>query len=202
MRIVSGLARGIRLSVPETGGVRPTEDKVKESLFSTLGDLRGKRVLDLFSGSGALGLEALSRGAERVVLVERDPRHCQVIRENLSRVSKAMGGVAPEAVELLACDAARAGARLSAEAPFDFLLADPPYHCAAGDYGACALLNDPAWIRLAAPGAILVLEQETGTLDVPWAPLSPWKLLRERSFGIRTLSYATVAAESAAEEEP
>ena len=59
MRIVSGLARGIRLAVPEDGGVRPTEDKVKESLFSTLGDLRGARILDLFSGTGALGLEAL-----------------------------------------------------------------------------------------------------------------------------------------------
>ncbi len=201
MRIISGMARGIRLSVPETGGVRPTEDKVKESLFSTLGDLRGKRVLDLFSGSGSLGLEALSRGAERVVLVERDPRHCQTIRENLARVVKAMGGVEPGTVELLSCDAARAGARLAAEPPFDFLLADPPYHCAPGDYGACALLADPAWTRLAAPGAILVLEQETGTLDVPWAPLSPWRLLRERSFGIRTLSYATPAEAAAGERK-
>ena len=75
MRIIAGYARGIRLAVPDGGEpLRPTEDRVKESLFSTLGDLEGAVVLDLFAGTGALGLEALSRGAKEVVLVERDPK--------------------------------------------------------------------------------------------------------------------------------
>ncbi len=87
MRIVSGDARGIRLTVPEEGeDIRPTEDRVKESLFSTLGDFTGTAVLDLFSGTGALGLEALSRGAARVTMVERDARHAEVIRRNLAAV--------------------------------------------------------------------------------------------------------------------
>ena len=91
MRIVSGDARGIRLAVPEGGEeIRPTEDRVKESLFSTLGDLTGTSVLDLFSGTGALGLEALSRGASKAVLVERDASHAEIIRKNLVAVKQAI----------------------------------------------------------------------------------------------------------------
>ncbi len=193
MRIVSGLARGIRLAVPDDDGVRPTEDKVKESLFSTLGDLRGSRVLDLFSGTGALGLEALSRGAARVVMVEKDPRHLAVIRENLQRVQKAMAPHPVGEVVLLGGDAAQMPRRLSGEESFDFLLADPPYHPRPGQYGARELLLDPGWLPFAAPGAILALEHHSEDRNLPWAPLTPWRLLKERSFGIRTVSYATAA---------
>ncbi len=194
MRIVSGLARGIRLAVPDDDGVRPTEDKVKESLFSTLGDLRGSCVLDLFSGTGALGLEALSRGASRVVMVEKDPRHLAVIRENLQRVRKAMSPHPVGEVVLLGGDAAQLHRRLMGEASFDFLLADPPYHPRPGQYGAREFLGDPGWLSLAAEGAILALEHHTEDRELPWAPLSSWRLLKERSFGIRTLSYATPAS--------
>lgn len=198
MRIVSGLARGIRLAVPEDGGVRPTEDKVKESLFSTLGDLRGARILDLFSGTGALGLEALSRGASRVVMVEKDPRHLAVMRENLQRVRKAMAPHPPGEVELLGGDAAQIHRRLSPGEHFDILLADPPYHTRPGQYGARELLLDSGWLPFLAEGAILVLEHHVDTADLPWSPRSPWRLLREKSFGIRALAYGRIAVPESA----
>ena len=191
MRVVSGWARGIRLLVPQDDGVRPTEDKVKESLFSTLGDLRGVRVLDLFSGTGALGLEALSRGASRVVMVEKDPRHSAVIRSNLSNVLKAIAPNPAGEALLRTEDAKSAAERLPSSEQFDFILADPPYHTQPGQYGAKELLLDERWLAHAAPGAILVLEHATDVRDLPWAPRSAWRLLKERTFGIRTVAYAT-----------
>jgi 16S rRNA (guanine966-N2)-methyltransferase len=84
MRIVSGVAGGIRLHAPRGTVVRPTEDRVKESLFGALGDLSGARVLDLFAGTGALGLEALSRGAASVVFVERSRQVLPFLRDNIA----------------------------------------------------------------------------------------------------------------------
>lgn len=192
MRIVSGLARGIRLAVPPGGGVRPTEDKVKESLFGTLGDLRGASVLDLFSGSGALGLEALSRGAARVVMVERSPGHAVVIHENLSAVLKSMAPNPAGKATLRVEDARRCAERLPEGESFDVILADPPYHTGEGDYGARELLLDERWMRFTHPGTILALEHATEIRNLPWAPNSRWRLLKERTFGIRTISYATL----------
>jgi 16S rRNA (guanine966-N2)-methyltransferase len=190
MRIISGRARGIRLAVPEDDAIRPTEDKVKESLFSTLGPLEGAAVLDLFSGTGALGLEALSRGAARVVMVERDARHVAVIERNLAAVLKSMGGTA-SAGEAVVVTGEVAGCAARVSGPFDFVLADPPYHPAAGEYGARELLLDAALARaLFTEGTILALEHATDVRGLPWAPSSPWRLLKERSFGIRTVSYA------------
>ena len=198
MRIISGWARGIRLTVPQDDAVRPTEDKVKESLFSTLGDLRDARVLDLFSGTGALGLEALSRGAAKVVMVEKDPRHATVIRANLANVLKAMAPHPAGEVLLRTEDAKAAALRLGAIGEkFDFILADPPYHTQPGQYGCRELLMDDAWLPLLQPDAILVLEHASDIRDLPWAPRSPWKLLKERSFGIRTLAYARLSDETA-----
>ena len=196
MRIISGRARGIRLAVPEDDAIRPTEDKVKESLFSTLGTLEGAVVLDLFSGTGALGLEALSRGASRVVMVERDARHLAVIRRNLAAVLKSMGG-AEAAGEAVIVAGEVAGCAAQCSGPFDFVLADPPYHPAQGEYGARELLLDAALAGvLCNEGTILALEHATDVRGLPWAPSSPWRLLKERSFGIRTVSYARLQSEN------
>jgi len=201
MRIVSGYAGGIRLEVPKDDAIRPTEDKVKESLFATLGDLSGMRVLDLYSGTGALGLDALSRGAISVVAVEADRRHAQVIERNRQAVLKAMGAHA-EGIQhrLMVCDAKSAVRQLPQEA-FDLILADPPYHTAPGQYGGRELLLDEAVARVAAPGALLMLEHATETLNLPWAPADGcrWQLLRQRSFGIRTIAFARLL-ESTIEE--
>src|SRR4051794_41398460 len=103
MRIVAGRFGGRRLHAPPGRGTRPTSDRVREALFSTLGPLDGAVVLDLFAGSGALGIEALSRGAARVVLVERDARAAAVIRANLEAL-----GVGPEDANVLRMPVQRA----------------------------------------------------------------------------------------------
>lgn len=118
MRVVAGAHRGRRLHAPPGRDTRPTSDRVREALFQLLGPLGGVRVLDLFAGSGALAIEALSRGAASAVLVEQDPRAVAVIRRNL---------------EPLAADAevrrgdALAFLRAYQGPPFGLVLIDPPY---------------------------------------------------------------------------
>ncbi|MFP4149654.1 MAG: 16S rRNA (guanine(966)-N(2))-methyltransferase RsmD [Nitriliruptoraceae bacterium] len=125
MRIVAGLAKGRRLAAPPGAAVRPTADRVREALFSSLQPrLLGAHVLDLYAGSGALGLEAASRGAARVVLVERDRRVLEVLRSNVAAVG--LAGVEVVAGEVAAVLAGRGTPKLTA-APFDLVLADPPY---------------------------------------------------------------------------
>lgn len=126
MRIISGTFRG-RVLAPFSGtAIRPTPDRVREALFSMLGSrlgsFQGLRVLDLFSGSGAQALEALSRGAVSAVLVERDPAAIALIRENVARCR------CPDAVTLLSRDVSEALPELSGAAPFDLIFLDPPYH--------------------------------------------------------------------------
>jgi 16S rRNA (guanine966-N2)-methyltransferase len=123
VRIVAGSAKGIRLApVPE--GVRPVSDRAREGLFSSLGSaIPGARVLDLFAGTGALGIEALSRGAEHAVFVERAPAAAATLYENLelTRVAE-RATVAPRAVRpFLDADAK------ASEGPFDVVFLDPPY---------------------------------------------------------------------------
>ena len=91
MRVVAGEYGGRRLQAPRGRDTRPTADRVREALFSILGDVRGARVLDLFAGSGALGIEALSRGAESAVFVERDHAAVAAIRRNLDAIGVARG---------------------------------------------------------------------------------------------------------------
>src|SRR2546423_8936791 len=125
LRIVAGKWGGRRLRTPRGRDVRPTSDRVREALFSILGPLDGARVLDLFAGSGALGLEALSRGAASATLVERAPAAVQVLRDNVAD----LGADA----EVVAADA-RAYLRVAREqgAQYDLVFLDPPYRAAAG----------------------------------------------------------------------
>ncbi len=127
MRVVAGRFASRRLQAPSAVVTRPTSDRVRESLFATLGDLSGARVLDLFAGSGALAIEALSRGAERAVLVESDKRAAAVIAANL----EALGLTAPEA-QLIRSSAEQAlGAAQRRGDTYDLLFLDPPYSQAA-----------------------------------------------------------------------
>src|SRR5881394_1213907 len=118
MRIIAGEWGGRRLAAPPGRDTRPTSDRVREALFSILGPLDGARVLDLFAGSGALGLEALSRGAAQATLVERAPAALRALRENVA--------------EVVAADA-RAYLRAAREqgAQYDLVFLDPPYNAAA-----------------------------------------------------------------------
>jgi 16S rRNA (guanine966-N2)-methyltransferase len=126
VRVVAGRFGGRRLSAPPGRGTRPTSDRVREALFSILGPLDGARVLDLYAGSGALAIEALSRGAASAVLVERDPRAVAVIRANL----RALGLGEPEA--RVHAGPARSALRNASERgdTYDLVLLDPPYRSA------------------------------------------------------------------------
>ncbi|OGV68466.1 MAG: hypothetical protein A3K19_10040 [Lentisphaerae bacterium RIFOXYB12_FULL_65_16] len=189
MRIISGLAGGTVLKSRPGLSVRPTADRVKGALFASLGDLRGWRVADLFAGTGALGLEACSRGAATVLLVERDAQALRCIRENIERVTHAIGGAATPDIRVLPLDVARVAERAAEfKASLDLILADPPYSTAPRECGAATLLRDAAFAAWAG-GALLVLEHEVHT-ELPWAPQSPWRLVRQRRFGATVLSFA------------
>lgn len=124
MRIIGGTAAGRLLKVPKGLAVRPTPDLVKQAIFNSLGSrVAGSRVLELFAGSGALGLECLSRGAVSLVSVEKSARHASFIRANLIDV-----GISPGTLEMRVQDAFAAVRQLAASArAFDLILADPPY---------------------------------------------------------------------------
>ncbi len=169
MRIIGGRFRGKRLAAPGTAGggeahLRPTSDRVRESLFNLLahggyGDPplpEGRRVLDLFAGTGALGLEALSRGAARAVFIDDFAASRALIRENADSL-----GLTGQ-IKIWRRDATRLGPWRGE--PFDLIFADPPYGSALGGK-ALAAARDGGWI---APDAIIVLEHAAAE-DVPAA---------------------------------
>jgi 16S rRNA (guanine966-N2)-methyltransferase len=123
MRVIAGRLGGRRLRAPRGRVTRPTSDRVREALFAMLGSVEGARVLDLFAGTGALGIEALSRGAENAVFVERDARVVSVLSGNLTAL-----GITAEAAEVRRLDALAAlqSARAGKET-YDLVFIDPPY---------------------------------------------------------------------------
>jgi 16S rRNA (guanine966-N2)-methyltransferase len=125
VRIVAGQWGGRRLVAPPGAATRPTSDRVREALFSILGPIEGAAVLDLFAGSGALGLEALSRGAERATFVDRAPAAIRAVRANLEALG-ATAQVHARDVRAFLRDARAAGG------PYDLVFLDPPYRDAAG----------------------------------------------------------------------
>jgi 16S rRNA (guanine966-N2)-methyltransferase len=164
MRVVAGEFKGRRLVAPRGARTRPTADRVREALFSMLGDVSGARVLDLYAGSGALGIEALSRGAESVVFVERDPRAAGVIERNLASLGLDEAVLRQDAVRFLA----------RAEGTFDLVFCDPPYDSASRLAGPLAE-HLPA---LTPEGARIVTESDKRMpLELPFA------LLTERTYG-------------------
>ncbi len=123
MRVIAGTLGGRRLKAPAGRVTRPTSDRVREALFAMLGQLEGARVLDLFAGTGALGIEALSRGAERAVFVERDARVMAVLKDNLAALEI---GSPPADTRRMDALAALRSAR-GREETYDLLFIDPPY---------------------------------------------------------------------------
>jgi 16S rRNA (guanine966-N2)-methyltransferase len=171
VRIIGGEYGGRRLGFPDQRGLRPTADRVRETLFNWLTpQLPGARVLDLFAGSGALGLEALSRGAGFVLLVEQARPVAERLRENLALLG------AGERAEVRQADARRLLAT-PPPAPFDIVFLDPPF--AAGLLAkVIPLLIDNGWL---AADAWVYLEQDAAH---PWPALPPgWQLHREGKGG-------------------
>jgi 16S rRNA (guanine966-N2)-methyltransferase len=152
MRVIAGSLGGRRLKAPAGRVTRPTSDRVKEALFAMLGPLEGASVLDLFAGSGALGIEALSRGAERAVFVERDARAMRVLKDNLAALGL---GCPPAEARCMDALAALRSAR-GREETYDLLFIDPPYAQARGT-GAELSAMLPS---LLSPGARIVVEND------------------------------------------
>ncbi len=163
-RVIAGDSRGRRLAVPAGSGTRPTADRVREALFSAVeamvGAMTGLRFLDLYAGSGAVGLEARSRGAAHVALVESDPRAVGVIRANVAAVGLDRVHVHPVLVERFVAT--------QPPPPYDVVFADPPYVLPDDALGAVlAALAGGGWVG---PGAVIVVERATRGGPCPWPP--------------------------------
>lgn len=184
VRIVGGLWKRTPLVVPDVAGLRPTPDRVRETLFNWLGQtLDGRFCLDPFAGSGALGLEAASRGARRVVLVERDRSALAAIRGAIDRLRATQ-------VELVEGDAFDAIARLAREGRrFDLVLLDPPY--GEGLVERTLPLLPP----LLAPGARVYVEA-----GAPFAAPAGWRI--ERADRAGNVHYHLVRRDDDSREEP
>jgi 16S rRNA (guanine966-N2)-methyltransferase len=194
-RIIGGSAGGRRLSTPRGAGTRPTSDRVREALFSAIeawcGSLAGLRFLDLYAGSGAVGLEAWSRGAGVVTLVEQDRRTAALITANARTVGFPWARVVTASVST-------ALARPPA-APYDLAFLDPPYPLPDADVlAALDALRDHGWL---VPGAMVVVERSARGPALAWP--AGFAADRERRYGETVLWYghASPGLEAPAPEE-
>ncbi len=172
MRIVAGRWRGRTLRAPKGQSVRPTLDRVREAVFDILGGrVEGRAALDLFSGTGAMALEALSRGASSAVLVEADPRVFEVLGRNVQSLGA-------EGAEALLLDYRRAVRVLRARRKrFDLVFLDPPYGKGLG----AAAAGELARAGLLAPGAVVVAEEAVRFPDDPFP--DGWEATADRRYG-------------------
>ncbi|NBN78993.1 16S rRNA (guanine(966)-N(2))-methyltransferase RsmD [Microvirga tunisiensis] len=174
MRIIAGRFRGMALATPKSDATRPTSDRLRETIFNILAhgigfDVEGARVLDLFAGTGALGFEAISRGARHATFVEEAVEPRGVIRRNMEQMG--LNGAA----KILRRDATRLGEAGTIE-PFDLLFADPPYDKGLGELALASALAG-GWLRA---GATCVLEERAGAaIALP----AGFDLLDQRSAG-------------------
>jgi 16S rRNA (guanine966-N2)-methyltransferase len=180
-RIVGGQAGGRRIAVPPGSGTRPTADRVREALFSSLeaefGGLGGLAVLDLYAGSGAIGLEALSRGAARVLLVEADRRAAEVVSSNVRTLGL------PGATVLVR-PAERVASEPNPDAAYDVVFADPPYKLETSVLQDLLIaLADNGWL---VDDAVVVVER--GKRE-PWQWPAGFGALRDRKYGEARLWY-------------
>ena len=173
MRVIAGAAGGIRLDVPKSE-VRPTMDRVKAAIFSSLGnEIIGARVLDLFAGTGALGIEALSRGAASALFVEENSAAVKAIERNLAR-TKMEGHVRKQEVFAFLRSA-------QGRDPFRIIFADPPYEkTKSGGEFTQLLLENVALAEMLEPAGIFVLEKRPG--EKMW-PTPLWETTRARKYG-------------------
>ena len=192
-RIIGGAAGGRRIATPRGASTRPTSDRVREALFSAVeswwGSLRGLRFLDLYAGSGAIGLEAWSRGAGVVTLVEQDRRTAALISENAKTIGFARASVisAPVASTL----------RRPPSAPYDIAFLDPPYPLSEDSVAADLLaLSAEGWL---VPGALVVVERSVRSPEPEWP--EGFTGIREKRYGETVLWYGHAAPESPDQSE-
>ena len=188
MRVIAGRLGGRRLRAPAGRVTRPTSDRVKEAVFAMLGDVEGLRVLDLFAGSGALGIEALSRGAQAAVFVERDVAALKTLNGNLEALGIASGPVQVRRADAL--DALRAAA--SRQETYDLVFIDPPYGRARPASTASESPSADRWgpqlsailPSLLSPGARVVVESDRrAPLELPHTGAGELELERHKRYG-------------------
>lgn len=175
MRVISGTARGLKLQSLDGLDTRPTLDNVKEAIFSMVFlHTDGARVLDLFAGSGAMGIEALSRGAEAAVFVDSNPNACDVVRANLSKARLS------DKSEVFCSKAEKYIAGLAEGEKFDLIFLDPPYALGLLD-DIIARIGEGGLLR---DGGLIIAEADDGTsIDV-----KSFKLIKQKKYG-RVLVY-------------
>ncbi|HET9169064.1 MAG TPA: 16S rRNA (guanine(966)-N(2))-methyltransferase RsmD [Actinospica sp.] len=182
-RIIAGQARGRRLKTPPGQGTRPTSDRAREGLFSALGSylgdgMPGIRLIDAYAGSGAVGLEALSRGAAAALLIESDRRAADVIRENLGALGLPGGRLVADRVEKVAAEPCPGE-------PYDVLFLDPPYALDAKVLAEqIADFDRRGWL---AEDALVCVER--AARDPEWIWPEGFEALRARAYGEGTLWY-------------
>lgn len=189
MRIIAGAAKGLPIQVPQ-GEVRPTQDRVREALFNILGPLiDGARVLDLFCGSGSVGIEALSRGAASARMVDASKHSVNMARKNLER-SRLHGGsvVLSDCLQFVKRDFGQ----------YDLIFADPPYCKAIGDRDMIAELLLDRLADLLAPGGYFIAEAQLGygVGDAHQRDFPGWKLADTRSYGGNTILFYQADSEN------
>jgi 16S rRNA (guanine966-N2)-methyltransferase len=180
-RIVAGSAGGRRIVVPSGQDTRPTSERTREALFSTLdavARLDGARVLDLYAGSGAVGLEALSRGAAHALLVESDGRVARLIRDNARALGLSGAQVVTDRVQRLV-------AGPPPGPPYQVIFADPPYALPAAELDL--VLADLARHGWLAPGVIVVVERHRDAAEPVWP--EPLRSIRRKRYGDTALWY-------------
>ncbi|GAB7180814.1 16S rRNA (guanine(966)-N(2))-methyltransferase RsmD [Kitasatospora sp. Ki12] len=192
-RVIAGAAGGRRLAVPPGRGTRPTSDKAREAMFSTLaalrGTLQGARMLDLFGGSGAVGLEALSRGAEHVLLVEADAQAARVIRENVRTIGL-------PGAEVRAVKAEKVVVGPPPQSPYDLVFLDPPYVMTDEELREMLItLLAGGWL---AEDTLVTVERSTRGGEFGWP--EGFEGLRSRRYGEGTLWYGRAAAAAGQQE--
>ncbi|WP_406062573.1 16S rRNA (guanine(966)-N(2))-methyltransferase RsmD [Streptomyces sp. NBC_01077] len=186
-RVIAGTAGGRRLAVPPGNGTRPTSDRAREGLFSTweafLGTLDGARVADLYAGSGAVGLEALSRGAAHALLVEAEPRAAKTIRDNITSLGLPGAELRTGKAEQIVTGPAPSD-------PYDLVFLDPPYAVSDEDLREILLtLRSGGWL---ADDALVTVERSTRGGEFGWpAGFAP---LRARRYGEGTFWYGRAAS--------
>jgi 16S rRNA (guanine966-N2)-methyltransferase len=181
MRIISGASKGRKLATPKNQTIRPTSDRVKESIFNILrGEIEGKVVLDLFAGTGNLGIEALSRGAKKAFFVEKGRQALQLIQKNLIQLGL------EERSEIIPKDANRAIGILNQRGEsFDLILMDPPYEKGLIKRTLMKLGSHPIYHK----DSILIIEHDRRE-PLP-TPMDRWNLSREQRLGDTVISFLT-----------
>ncbi|MFC7790617.1 16S rRNA (guanine(966)-N(2))-methyltransferase RsmD [Streptomyces cinereoruber] len=186
-RVIAGTAGGRRLAVPPGNGTRPTSDRAREGLFSTWealhGTLDGTRVADLYAGSGAVGLEALSRGAAHALLVEADPRAAKTIRDNVRAIGLPGAELRTGKAEQIVTGPAPAD-------PYDLVFLDPPYAVEDADLREILLtLRSGGWLS---EDALVTVERSTRGGEFGWP--AGFEPLRSRRYGEGTFWYGRAAS--------